>query len=152
MFYDEDLRFDYMQAFKQLTKCLHLVFPAREALEFMNDYNALSEINILAGKHFRDGRLSMIGIPPKLRAITDKYLESRSIDQKVKPISILDVAQGGSAVAPVAHPRAGRHGAGLGEAGGWRKGPRRALGEHARRFSGWCSRTTGARKFEIRTR
>ena len=90
VFYDEDLRFDYMQAFKQLTKCLNLVFPAREALEFMNDYNALSEINILAGKHFRDGRLSMIGIPPKLRAITDKYLESRSIDQKVKPISILD--------------------------------------------------------------
>ena len=90
VFYDEDLRFDYMQAFKKLTKCLNLVFPARQALEFMDDYNALSEINILAGKHFRDERLSMKGIPPKLRAITDKYLESKSIDQKVKPISILD--------------------------------------------------------------
>ena len=90
VFYDKDLRFDYMQAFKKFTKCLNLVFPARQALEFMNDYNALSEINILAGKHFRDGRLSMIGIPPKLRAITDKYLESKGIDQKVKPISILD--------------------------------------------------------------
>ena len=88
--YDEDLRFDYMQAFKKLTKCLNLVFPARQALEFMDDYNALSEINILAGKHFRDERLSMKGIPPKLRAITDKYLESKSIAQKVKPISILD--------------------------------------------------------------
>jgi type I restriction enzyme R subunit len=32
----------------------------------------------------------MKGIPPKLRAITDKYLESRGINQKVKPISILD--------------------------------------------------------------
>ena len=90
VFYDEDLRFDYMQAFKKFTKCLNLVFPARQALEFMGDYNALSEINILAGKHFRDGRLSMKGIPPKLRAITDKYLESRSVDQKVEPISILD--------------------------------------------------------------
>ena len=90
VFYDEDLRFDYMQAFKKFTKCLNLVFPAWQALAFMNDYNALAEINILAGKHFRDERLSMKGIPPKLRAITDTYLESKSIDQKVKPISILD--------------------------------------------------------------
>ena len=90
VFYDEDLRFDYMQAFKKFTKCLNLVFPARQALAFMHDYNALAEINILAGKHFRDERLSMKGIPPKLRAITDTYLESKSIDQKVKPISILD--------------------------------------------------------------
>ena len=90
VFYDEDLRFDYMQAFKKFTKCLNLVFPARQALAFMNEYNALSEINVLAGKHFRDQRLSMKGIPPKLRAITDQYLESKSIDQKIKPISILD--------------------------------------------------------------
>ena len=90
VFYDEDLRFDYMQAFKKFTKCLNLVFPARQALDFMGDYKALSEINILAGKHFRDERMSMKGIPPKLRTITDKYLESKSIDQKVKPISILD--------------------------------------------------------------
>lgn len=90
VFYDEDLRFDYMQAFRKFTKCLNLVFPARQALAFMDDYNALYEINILAGKHFRDQRLSMKGIPPKLRAITDTYLESEGIDQKVKPISILD--------------------------------------------------------------
>ena len=90
VFYDEDLRFDYMQAFKKFTKCLNLVFPARQALAFMHDYNALAEINTLAGKHFRDQRLSMKGIPPKLRAITDTYLESKGIDQKVKPISILD--------------------------------------------------------------
>jgi type I restriction enzyme R subunit len=90
VFYDEDLRFDYMQAFKDFTKCMNLVFPARQALDFMSDYNALSEINVLAGKHFRDERLSMKGIPPKLRAITDQYLESKSIDQKIEPISILD--------------------------------------------------------------
>ncbi len=90
VFYDEDLRFDYMQAFKKFTKCLNLVFPSRQALDFMADYNALYEINILAGKHFRDQRLSMKGIPPKLRAITDKYLLSKGIDQKIKPISILD--------------------------------------------------------------
>jgi type I restriction enzyme R subunit len=66
------------------------VFPAKEALAFMPDYQSLAEINVLAGKHFRDGRLSMKGIPPKLRAITDTYLESKGIETKVKPISILD--------------------------------------------------------------
>ena len=90
VFYDENLRFDYIQAFKKFTKCLNLVFPARQALEFMCDYEALSEINILASKHFRDERLSMKGIPPKLRAITDRYLESKSIEQQIEPISILD--------------------------------------------------------------
>ncbi len=90
IFYDEDLRFEYMEAFRNFTKCLNLVFPSKEALEYLSDYNSLSEINVLAGKHFRDSRLSMKGIPPKLRALTDKYLESRGINQKVKPISILD--------------------------------------------------------------
>ena len=90
LFYDEDLRFDYMQAFKKLTRCLNLVFPARQALDYMADYQALTEINVLAGKHFRDERLSMKGIPPKLRSITDAYLESKGIEVKVEPISILD--------------------------------------------------------------
>jgi type I restriction enzyme R subunit len=89
-FYDEDLRFDFVMAFKKLTRSLNLVFPARQALDYVGDYRALSEINILAGKHFRDGRLSMKGIPPKLRSITDEYLESKGIEEKIKPISILD--------------------------------------------------------------
>jgi len=90
VFYDEDIRFDYMQLFRAFTKCMNLVFPSRRALEFIADYNTLTEINILAGKHFRDARLSMKGIPPKLREITDRYLESKGIDQKIEPISILD--------------------------------------------------------------
>ena len=90
LFYDEDLRFDYMLAFKQLTKCLNVVFPARQALDYMADYQALAAINVMAAKHFRDERLSMKGIPPKLRGITDAYLESKGIEVKVEPISILD--------------------------------------------------------------
>ena len=56
----------------------------------MADYQALTAINVLAAKHFRDERLSMKGIPPKLRGITDAYLESKGIEVKIKPISILD--------------------------------------------------------------
>jgi type I restriction enzyme R subunit len=90
LFYDEDLRFDYMLAFKRLTKCLNVVFPARQALDYMADYQALAEINVLAAKHFRDERLSLKGIPRKLRGITDEYLTSKGIDVKIEPISILD--------------------------------------------------------------
>lgn len=90
VFYDENLRFEFILAFKKLTRHLNLLFPARQALDYMQDYQALAEINVLAGKHFRDRRLSMKGIPAKLRAITDRHLESRGIDLKVRPISILD--------------------------------------------------------------
>lgn len=90
LFYDEDLRFEFMSLFRKFTKCLNVVFPSKEALNFMGDYQTLMEINALAGKHFRDERLSMKGIPPKLRKITDAFLESRGIEVKVEPISILD--------------------------------------------------------------
>jgi type I restriction enzyme, R subunit len=90
LFYDEDLRFEFMSLFRNFTKCLNVVFPAKEALDFMGNYESLMEINVLAAKHFRDERLSMKGIPPKLRKITDAFLESRGIQVKVEPISILD--------------------------------------------------------------
>jgi type I restriction enzyme R subunit len=90
LFYDEDLRFEFMSLFREFTKCLNVVYPAKEALDYMGSYQRLAEINVLAGKHFRDDRLSMRGIPPKLRQITDAFLESRGISVKVAPISILD--------------------------------------------------------------
>ena len=41
LFYDEDLRFEFMSLFRKFTKCLNVVFPAKEALDFMGDYQAL---------------------------------------------------------------------------------------------------------------
>ena len=90
LFYDEDLRFEYVKLFADFTKALNVVFPSREALHFMKEYQRLSEINVLAERHFRDARLSMKGVPEKLRKITDAYLESRGVSVKVQPISILD--------------------------------------------------------------
>ena len=81
----------FMSAFRKLTRCLNLVFSGEAGARLCaGTTRALAEINVLAGKHFRDGRLSMKGIPPKLRAITDEHLESRGIDARVPPISILD--------------------------------------------------------------
>ena len=86
----EDLRFEYLRLFRHFTQCLNVVFPSREAIPVMKEYQRLAEINVLAAKHLHDERLSMKGIPPKLRSITDAYLTSRGISQKVAPISILD--------------------------------------------------------------
>ncbi len=90
LFYDEDIRFEYILAFKKLTRAMNLVMPRKEALDYWPAYLNLLEINTLAYRHLRDSRISMKGIPEKLRAIADEYLKSKGIEQKIKPISIMD--------------------------------------------------------------
>ena len=90
LFYDEDLRFEFLRLFREFTNCLDIVFPAKEALDFMKNYQTLTSVSVMAARHLRDERLSMKGIPPKLRQITDAFLVSRGIETKVEPISILD--------------------------------------------------------------
>ncbi len=89
VFYDEDIRFEYIKLYKKLTTCFNNVLPRKEALDFFNDWKTFTEINELALKHFRDGRFSMKGIPPKLRTIADEFLKSKGIEQTVAPISII---------------------------------------------------------------
>ena len=89
VFYDEDIRFEYIKLYKKLTTCFNDVLPRKEALDFFNDWKTFTEINELAQKHFRDGRFSMKGIPPKLRGIADEFLKSRGLEQTVAPISII---------------------------------------------------------------
>ena len=90
LFYDEETRFQFIQAFQKLSKAFDVVLPNPKALDYLKDYNALAELNVMAGRHFRDGRMSMKGVSAKLRAITDEYLISKGIDQKIPPLSILD--------------------------------------------------------------
>ena len=89
VFYDEDIRFEYIKLYKKLTTCFNNVLPRKEALEFFDDWKTFTEINELANKHFRDGRFSMKGIPPKLRTIADEFLKSKGLEQTVAPISII---------------------------------------------------------------
>jgi type I restriction enzyme, R subunit len=90
LFYDEDIRHNFTEAFKRFSNALDNVFPRKEALNYLQDLNRFSEVNILASEHFRDKRMSMIGISDKLRKVTDEFLKSRGIITKVEPISILD--------------------------------------------------------------
>ena len=89
LFYDEDIRFEYINLYKKLTSCFNIVLPRKEALDFFVDWKSFTEINALAEKHFRDQRFSMKGVPPKLRAIADEFLMSKGIDQSIAPISII---------------------------------------------------------------
>lgn len=90
LFYDEDIRHSYMEAFERFAKSLDNVFPRKEALDYLNDLNRFADINTQAREHLRDGRISMKGVSEKLRRITDEYLKSKGVDVKVEPISILD--------------------------------------------------------------
>jgi type I restriction enzyme, R subunit len=90
LFYDEDLRFKFIDLYKKLSKAMDVVLPNPKALDYMKDYFWLSDVNVQAGKYLRDNRMNMKGVSDKLRAITDAYLLSKGIDQKVPPLSILD--------------------------------------------------------------
>ena len=89
-FYDEEARFAYVLAFRGFTSALNTVMPRREALDYLEEYLQFSEINVQAQQHLRDSRLSMKGMPDKLRRITDAHLRAKGIDVQVAPMSILD--------------------------------------------------------------
>lgn len=90
LFYDEDIRHDFTEAFSRFSKALDNVFPRKEALDYLKDLNRFAEINTLASQHFLDTRMSMKGVSEKLRKVTDEFLKSKGITTKIEPISILD--------------------------------------------------------------
>jgi type I restriction enzyme, R subunit len=90
LFYDEEIRMDYIEAFQKFSKALDNVFPRKEALDYIQPLNRFAEINTLASQHLQDQRVSMKGVSAKLRKITDEYLKSKGIETKIAPISILD--------------------------------------------------------------
>lgn len=90
LFYDEDIRMEFTEAFSKFSKALDNVFPRKEALQYLQDLNRFAEINTLASQHFLDRRMSMKGVSAKLRKITDEFLRSKGIETKIEPISILD--------------------------------------------------------------
>lgn len=90
LFYDDDIRHKFTEAFSRFAKAIDNVFPRKEALDFLKDLTRFTEINTLAAQHFRDQKMSMKGVSEKLRKVTDEFLKSKGIKTKVEPISILD--------------------------------------------------------------
>jgi type I restriction enzyme R subunit len=90
LFYDEDIRFEYLTAFRKLTQAFNKALPRAEVLDYFKIYQQLAAVNELASQFLKDERLSMKGVPKKLRGITDEFLVSQGIAQKIAPISVLD--------------------------------------------------------------
>lgn len=88
--YDETVRGEFVALFRRFSSLMDQLYPRAEALTFLRDLQQFTEVSVLAGQHFKEDRLSMKGIPPKLRAITDAYLQSQGIEQKIEPVSIFD--------------------------------------------------------------
>ena len=92
LFYDEELCFKYSTLFRAFASAFAKVLPHKEALDYDADFRAFTEINAMAMRHFSDDRVSLDGVPKKLRAITDEHLQSKGISSKVEPISIFEQA------------------------------------------------------------
>lgn len=90
LFFDEDMRFKFIEAFSSFNRALDRVYPRKEALEFLPDFKRLVLINHEALNHTRDDRFKRSVVTKKLRDIADAYLKAEGVDTKVKPISILD--------------------------------------------------------------
>ena len=90
LFYDETIRGTYIELYRKFSTAFNALLPAKEALNYYEDWVQLTEINALAMKLLGDGRLSMKGLPPKLLVIADAYLKNKGIEETVKPISIMD--------------------------------------------------------------
>jgi len=90
LFYNEEIRSTFSLMFSSVTSAMNNLYPRKEALNYLQDYNMLAEVSVQAAQHTRDARLNLKGVPAKLRKILDKYLESRGVTQKVEPISITD--------------------------------------------------------------
>lgn len=90
LFYDEDIRFEYITAAARLAAAFAKALPRPEALDHLGLYQRLVAIDEMASQFLKDERLSMKGVRRKLRGITDRYLGSQGVTQKVAPISVLD--------------------------------------------------------------
>ncbi|MBU1821970.1 MAG: HsdR family type I site-specific deoxyribonuclease [Bacteroidetes bacterium] len=88
--YDEDVRGQFVALFRRFNELMDQLYPRAEALDFLSDLLRFCEVSVLAGQHFREHRLSMKGVSPKLRSITDAYLASQGIEQSIEPVSIFD--------------------------------------------------------------
>ena len=91
-FYDEEARAAFLLAWQAFTSAFNTVLPRKEALDFLDDFLRGSEVAVQARGHLDDPRFSLRDVPPKLRGLADRHLESKGVEQGVAPISILDDA------------------------------------------------------------
>jgi len=86
MFYDEEIRFKFLELFKEYEKNLDTLYPAAVALDFVEEFKAYSALHTQAMEYEEDESKKINS--KKLQTIIDEYLVSKGIEIKVKPIEI----------------------------------------------------------------
>ena len=83
------VRAEFVVKLKKFLESLDIVMPRPEALSYVRDAKILGFINKAAANLYRDNQLNILGCGEKVRQLIDEHIESRGIDPRVPPISIL---------------------------------------------------------------
>jgi len=83
------VRAEFVVKLKKFLESLDVVMPRPEALPYVRDAKILGFINKAAANLYRDNQLNIIGCGEKVRQLIDEHIESKGIDPRVPPISIL---------------------------------------------------------------
>lgn len=87
LFYDEDIRFEFIELFKKFEKNLDALYPSALALDFEEEFKKYSALHIQALEYEDDESVKINS--KKLQKIVDEYLISIGVETKIKPIEIL---------------------------------------------------------------
>jgi type I restriction enzyme R subunit len=85
----EDLRDEYNDLFKKLSKYYDRVLPNPVALQYRDGYKQLAFIRESVANRTRDPRYSMKDASVKVRAIIEEYLDVQGVGLAVAPVDIL---------------------------------------------------------------
>jgi len=85
----EDLRDDFNDLFKRLSKFYDRVLPNPVALDYRDAYKLLAFIRESVANRTRDPRYSMKDASAKVRAIIEEYLDVHGVGIEVPPIDIM---------------------------------------------------------------
>lgn len=86
---NKSVRAEFVVKLKKFLESLDVVMPRPEALPYVRDAKILGFINKAAANLYRDNQLNIMGCGEKVRKLIDEHIESKGIDPRVPPISIL---------------------------------------------------------------
>lgn len=86
LFYDEDIRFEFISLYKEFQKLLDILYPAKEASEFIEKFKEYSILYYQAKEYNEEG--GTVIDSNKLQKVVDEYLISKEIEPKIKPLEI----------------------------------------------------------------
>ena len=88
---DEDVRINFMNAFKRFSKLMDIVLPDPMANPYKEDLERLSDIYARAKERYRDDSMNLEGCGQKVRDLIHKHIRSSGIEiLNDDPVSVMD--------------------------------------------------------------